>query len=206
MTSLQHSISTHFLPICCALRGSTVEKGSLVAASPQSSFLGGNRLCAWWPAGHLTRSEIELEQLIEFAQRMIGTHSFIQVDAVTPKLLLPISAPHHIEARFYQISNCYSYIFCHHFGNRPSTADPVDRLDTSNEVGFRDRALLGTWAHTFARIGAVVNLKVEDYFQTGKRSMIRFSEKGGKETEFELKSVHELSAVVYDLSAMVYCI
>jgi hypothetical protein len=28
-----------------------------------------------------------------------------------------------------------------------------------------------------------VNLKVEDYFQTGKRSMIRFSEKGGKETE-----------------------
>jgi hypothetical protein len=28
-----------------------------------------------------------------------------------------------------------------------------------------------------------VNLKVEDYFQTGKRSMIRFREKGGKETE-----------------------
>jgi integrase len=38
-------------------------------------------------------------------------------------------------------------------------------------------------AYTFARIGAVVNLKVEDYFQTGKRSMIRFREKGGKETE-----------------------
>ena len=28
-----------------------------------------------------------------------------------------------------------------------------------------------------------MNLKVEDYFQTGKRSMIRFREKGGKETE-----------------------
>jgi integrase/recombinase XerD len=28
-----------------------------------------------------------------------------------------------------------------------------------------------------------VNLKVEDYFQTGKRSLIRFREKGGKETE-----------------------
>ena len=28
-----------------------------------------------------------------------------------------------------------------------------------------------------------MNLKVEDYFQTGKRSMIRFSEKGGKETK-----------------------
>jgi site-specific recombinase XerD len=59
----------------------------------------------------------------------------------------------------------------------------LDNIDTSNEVGLRDRALLGTLAYTFARIGAVVNLKVEDYFQTGKRSMIRFSEKGGKETE-----------------------
>jgi Phage integrase family len=59
----------------------------------------------------------------------------------------------------------------------------LDKIDTSNEVGLRDRALLGTLAYTFARIGAVVNLKVEDYFQTGKRSMIRFREKGGKETE-----------------------
>jgi Phage integrase family len=59
----------------------------------------------------------------------------------------------------------------------------LDKIDTSNEVGLRDRALLWTLAYTFARIGAVVNLKVEDYFQTGKRSMIRFREKGGKETE-----------------------
>jgi hypothetical protein len=28
-----------------------------------------------------------------------------------------------------------------------------------------------------------VNLKVEDYFQTGKRSLIRFKEKGDKEKE-----------------------
>ena len=58
----------------------------------------------------------------------------------------------------------------------------LDRIDTSNEVGLRDRALLGS-SRTLLRIGAVVNLKVEDYFQTGKRSMIRFSETGGKETE-----------------------
>ena len=43
-----------------------------------------------------------------------------------------------------------------------------DKIDTSNEVDLRDRALLGTLAYTFARIGAVVNLKVEDYFQTRK--------------------------------------
>jgi hypothetical protein len=38
-------------------------------------------------------------------------------------------------------------------------------------------------AYTFARIGAVVNLKVEDYYPAGKRFLLRFKEKGGKEKE-----------------------
>jgi integrase len=46
------------------------------------------------------------------------------------------------------------------------------------------RALLGdSFAYTFARIGAVVNLKVEDYYPSGKRFLLRFKEKGGKEKE-----------------------
>jgi integrase len=44
-------------------------------------------------------------------------------------------------------------------------------------------ALLGTLAYTFARIGAVVNLKVEDYYPSGKRFLLQFKEKGGKEKE-----------------------
>jgi integrase/recombinase XerD len=46
-----------------------------------------------------------------------------------------------------------------------------------------DRALLRVLAYTFARIGAVVNLKVEDYYPSGKRFLLRFKEKGGKEKE-----------------------
>jgi hypothetical protein len=38
-------------------------------------------------------------------------------------------------------------------------------------------------AYTFARIGAVVALTPQDYLQVGKRSLIRFREKGGKEKE-----------------------
>jgi integrase/recombinase XerD len=33
------------------------------------------------------------------------------------------------------------------------------------------------------RSGAVVNLKVEDYYPSGKRFLLRFREKGGKEKE-----------------------
>jgi site-specific recombinase XerC len=38
-------------------------------------------------------------------------------------------------------------------------------------------------AYTFARIGAVVSLTPHDYLQVGKRSPIRFREKGSKEKE-----------------------
>ena len=79
----------------------------------------------------------------------------------------------------------------------------MEKIDTSNEVGLRDRALLGTLAYTFARIGAVVNLKVEDYFQTGKRSLIRFREKGGKETEIPVHhKLEELLDLYLEISGL----
>jgi site-specific recombinase XerD len=56
-------------------------------------------------------------------------------------------------------------------------------VETATHTGLRDRALLGVLAYTFARIGAVVNLKVEDYYPSGKRFLLRFKEKGGKEKE-----------------------
>ena len=36
-----------------------------------------------------------------------------------------------------------------------------------------------------------MNLKVEDYFQNGKRSVLRLSTKGGKEKEFLVNQVLE---------------
>jgi integrase len=37
--------------------------------------------------------------------------------------------------------------------------------------------------YTFARVSAVVTLRVEDYFQQGRRSWLRLHEKGGKRHE-----------------------
>src|SRR5258705_9441107 len=59
----------------------------------------------------------------------------------------------------------------------------LNTVETSTHTGLRDRALLGVLAYTFARIGSVVNLKVEDYYPSGKRFLLRFKEKGGKEKE-----------------------
>jgi site-specific recombinase XerD len=54
----------------------------------------------------------------------------------------------------------------------------LDAIDTFTHVGLRDRAVLGVLAYTFARIGAVVNLKVEDYYPSGKRFLLPLPRKG----------------------------
>ena len=53
-------------------------------------------------------------------------------------------------------------------------------IDTSTTVGLRDRALIGVMVYSFARVGAVVSMAVQDYFQSGKRWSFRLHEKGGK--------------------------
>ena len=47
-------------------------------------------------------------------------------------------------------------------------------------VGLRDRALIGAMVYTFARINAVLQMKVRDYFVQGRRGWVRLHEKGGK--------------------------
>ena len=56
----------------------------------------------------------------------------------------------------------------------------LDTIDTSTLRGLRDRALLGVMVYSFARVSAVVGMRVEDYYQQGKRWWLRLQEKGGK--------------------------
>jgi site-specific recombinase XerD len=59
----------------------------------------------------------------------------------------------------------------------------LDSIDTSTVVGLRDRALISVMTFAFARIGAVVAMRVEDYYPKGKRWWVRLHEKGGKRHE-----------------------
>ena len=68
----------------------------------------------------------------------------------------------------------------------------LDSIDTSTVVGLRDRALIGVMTFAFARIGAVVAMRVEDYYPQGKRWWVRLHEKGGK--RHEMPAHHKLEA------------
>lgn len=56
-------------------------------------------------------------------------------------------------------------------------------IDASSLTGLRDRALIATMIYTFARVGAVLQMNVGDYFIQGRRGWVRLHEKGGKEHE-----------------------
>jgi integrase/recombinase XerD len=59
----------------------------------------------------------------------------------------------------------------------------IDSVETDTLKGLRDRALIATMAYTFARVGAVISMRGEDYFRQGKRWWFRLHEKGGKRHE-----------------------
>jgi integrase len=59
----------------------------------------------------------------------------------------------------------------------------LDSLDASTVVGLRDRALIATMIYTFGRVGAVIKMRVEDYYTQGRRGWVRLHEKGGKRHE-----------------------
>jgi integrase/recombinase XerD len=57
----------------------------------------------------------------------------------------------------------------------------IAAIDTSTVTGLRDRALIAVMVYTFARVGAVLQMNVSDYFSQGRRGWGRLHEKGGKE-------------------------
>jgi site-specific recombinase XerD len=68
----------------------------------------------------------------------------------------------------------------------------LDSIDTTSLPGLRDRALIGLMAYTFARVGAAIGMKVEDYYVQGRRGWVRLHEKGGK--QHEMPAHHNLDA------------
>lgn len=56
-------------------------------------------------------------------------------------------------------------------------------MDVSTVAGLRDRAVMAVMTYTFARVGAVVALRREDYFAQKRRWWLRLHEKNGKVNE-----------------------
>ena len=75
----------------------------------------------------------------------------------------------------------------------------IDGIDTTSLPGLRDRALIGLMVYTFARVGAALTMRVEDFYVQGRRGWVRLHEKGGK--EHEMPTHHNLDRYLEDYIA-----
>jgi len=74
------------------------------------------------------------------------------------------------------------------------TRQLLDSLDTTSIAGLRDRAIIAAMVYSFARVGAMVAMRVEDYYPQGRRMWLRLHEKGGK--HHEMPAHHNLEAYI----------
>lgn len=79
----------------------------------------------------------------------------------------------------------------------------LDHIDISSIAGLRDRAIIGVMVYSFARVGAVVGMNMEDYFQEGKRWWFRLHEKGGKRHEVPAHHIAEAYVDAYLAAAQI---
>ncbi len=80
-----------------------------------------------------------------------------------------------------------------------STRELLNSIDTTSDVGRRDRAIIGTMFYSLARIGAVIQMAVGDYYYQGHRAWLRLSEKGGKQHQMPVHhALHDLLEAYLD--------
>jgi site-specific recombinase XerD len=77
--------------------------------------------------------------------------------------------------------------------------DLLKSIPADTVTGLRDRALIGVMVYSFARVNAVIGMKVKDYFTQGRRGWVRLHEKGGK--EHEVPCHHTLEKLLDDYIA-----
>jgi integrase len=89
--------------------------------------------------------------------------------------VVPVNPAHSVRGPKYVVKKGKTPIL-----TREETRELLDAIETDTIVGLRDRALIGTLVYSFARVGAALAMKIEDYYPQGKRWWLRLHEKGGK--------------------------
>jgi integrase len=65
----------------------------------------------------------------------------------------------------------------------------LDSIPLDSLQGLRDRALIGVMLFSFARVSAVLGMKVSDFYENGRRRWFRLLEKSGKHHEVPVHRV-----------------
>jgi len=148
-----------------------------------------NRFLAWCDRQSFTLAHLQPLVVATYVESLLQTHSIPTVkqhmaaikmffDDLVMGQVCPRNPCHGVRAPRYVIKQGKTPVL-----TAQQAKELLASIDVTTLIGLRDRALIGAMVYSFARVGAVVAMDVEDYWQNGKRCWLRLHEKGGKHHE-----------------------
>ena len=105
-------------------------------------------------------------------------------DFLVVRQITPLNPAHSVRGPKYVVKKGKTPVW-----RREDAKTFLDSIPKDSVSALRDLALIAAMFYSFARVSAVLKLKVEDYYHNGARRRLRLHEKGGKEHEMP---VHHL--------------
>ncbi len=144
------------------------------------------RFCGWCEKKHLTLAAIRpffvaayIEQLgFHYSRPTVKQHLAalkMLFDFLVTGQVIPMSPASSVRGPKYTVKRGKTPVL-----SAEEARDLLNSIDVTTVGGLRDRALIGVMLFTFARVGAVVAMNVEDYFRQNNKRFFRLHEKGGK--------------------------
>src|SRR5580693_222774 len=155
----------------------------------QAYFVAVSQFSAWCEKRRLALEAIQPIHVAGYIEHLMTTHAKPTVkqhlaairmlfDWLVTGQIVPVNPAHAVRGPKHSVKKGKTSVL-----TAEEMRTLLDSIDTAKLIGMRDRALIALMGYTFARVGAVIQMKVEDYYIQNRRGWVRLHEKGGKVNE-----------------------
>jgi integrase/recombinase XerD len=158
-------------------------------------FVAAGRFSDWCEARKLSLGQVQPIHVAAYVEELMRTHARPTVkqhlaairmlfDWLVTGQVVPLNPAHSVRGPKHSVKKGKTPVL-----SAEEMRALLDSIAVQNKkgepilIGLRDRALIALMAYTFARVGAAVQMKVEDYYVQKRRGWVRLHEKGGKVNE-----------------------
>lgn len=152
-------------------------------------FVAVREFSEWCEKRKLTLDQVQPVHVAAYIEQLMQTRSKpttkqhlaairMLFDWLVTGQIIPTNPAHAVRAPRYSVKKGKTPVL-----SAEEMGTLLNSIDTDTPIGLRDRALIALMGYTFARVGAAVQMKVEDYYIQKRRGWVRLHEKGGKVNE-----------------------
>ncbi len=152
-------------------------------------FIAVSQFSTWCEARKVSLDQVQPIHVAGYIEQIMKTHSKPTVkqhlaairmlfDWLVTGQIIPLNPAHSVRGPKHSVKKGKTSVL-----SADEMRTLLDSIKTSKLIDLRDRALIALMGYTFARVGAVIGMKVEDYYIQKRRGWVRLHEKGGKVNE-----------------------